>query len=70
LTRFFQGASSKKAFQDSLSAGVSNIDFDLRIRQAMYTLSGKGLDTVKQFGQACNIGSALPGDVYTILCLF
>lgn len=61
------GLSPTAAIEESLDAGIADMDLDMRLEASLDTVATNSRDTVKAFGQACTIASALPGAVHLIL---
>lgn len=61
------GASPREAFEQVMAAGVDDPQLAARIASALNQEGGSVRQQVGAFGQACGIGSALPGAVYTIV---
>jgi ADP-ribosylglycohydrolase len=61
------GASPREAFEQVLASGVADPQLAARIVSALRLEKGSVRQKVGEFGQACGIGSALPGAVYAIV---
>jgi ADP-ribosylglycohydrolase len=61
------GMSPTRAIEKAMDNGISDLDLDMRLAASLDTVPSNSRDTVKAFGQACGIASALPGAVHLIL---
>jgi ADP-ribosylglycohydrolase len=61
------GATPREAFEQALEKNMASLDLDLRLRQSLEPADSDTRRRVKEFGQMCSIGAALPGAVYTVL---
>lgn len=64
--KVLQGLRPMEAVEETLEEGVNDLDLDLKIRAGLDSAGEDTKKTIKRFGQACVISSALPGVIHLI----